>query len=160
MLKKKFLFFIAFSILGTFLLRGCSTSKDVMKINNKNFAQVLFVQKVENDTAKDELTKEITDETKIKETLELLDGLKVKKIKIKNMLNKMKSSNTYMFFFSKTKKLPVGKGKVPYAFHILDDGTIIFTHKNVDSLLETPLITTDAHKDILEKIKENLSIGF
>lgn len=157
-MKKKFIFLITFSILATILLGGCSTTEDVMKINKKNFAQALIVEKVENNTSKEELTKKITDETKIKETLELLDGLKVKKIKSKNVLDKMKSNDTYMFAFSKIKKLPVGK--LPYAFYILDDGTIIFTHKNVDSLLETPLITTDTHKDILEKIKENLSIEF
>ncbi|MGV3466137.1 MAG: hypothetical protein ACO1OT_12695 [Heyndrickxia sp.] len=157
-MKKKFIFFITLIILGTILLGGCSTTEDVMKIEKTNFAKVLFVQKVVNDTSNEKLTKEITDETKIKETLELLDGLKVKKMKSKNVLAKMKSNDTYMFAISKTNKLSAGK--VPYAFYILNDGTIIFTHKDVDSLLDTPLITTKAHKDILEKMKENLNIVF
>ncbi|MBB2483538.1 hypothetical protein H5P36_25730 [Bacillus sp. APMAM] len=159
-MKMKFIFFITLSILGVIFLGACSNTDDVMKIKNKNFAQVLFVQKVENDTSKEELTKKITDETKIKETLDLLDGLKVKKIKSNSVQNRMKSKDTYMFVFLKEKGMPVGKGKIPYAFYILNDGTIIFTHKDIDSLLETPLITTEAHKDILKKIKENLNISF
>lgn len=41
----------------------------------------------------------ITDESKIKETLELIDGLKVKKEESDHVFNMMKSQDTYMFSF-------------------------------------------------------------
>ncbi|TMU85042.1 hypothetical protein FGG79_14195 [Bacillus sp. BHET2] len=71
----------------------------------------------------------------------------------------MKSKETYMFSFFKTDDI-TGVKIVPYTFYIMEDGTIIFTHKGVDSLQEEPLVTTEEHQELLNRIKENLEIEF
>lgn len=146
------------SMIGILLLGACTSPQEEIKITDKGFAKTLTVQKVVDDSSNEKLTKDIVDSSKIKETLELFEGLKVKKVKNDEVLGMMKSQDTYMFAFLKTDTLP--GDKVPFAVNILEDGTFIFTHDGVDSLSEAPLITTNVHKKLLIRIKENLGIGF
>jgi hypothetical protein len=149
---------IILSLLCCIPLVACSADESVSKIADTSFAEALFVQKVKNNTSTEEQTKKITDPLKIEKTVKLVDGLKVKKTTSDKVLNMMKTEDTYMFYFSKTDETTTGK--VPYVFHILGNGRVIFTHGDVDELLEEPLITKETHEELLEKMKKELSIDF
>jgi hypothetical protein len=148
-----FVFFICFTT-----LHACSNQETISNIETKDFAKALFVQKVENSTSTEELTELITDPAKIQSTLDLVDGLPVKETTSDKVFKMMKAEDTYMFYFSKTDEMVTGK--VPYAFYILGDGHVIFTHGDVDELLEKPLMTTETHEDLLDDVRQRLKVDF
>ncbi|XXM72439.1 hypothetical protein ACQ0QQ_00620 [Lysinibacillus sphaericus] len=154
-MRTAFIIFVLFLILS---LHACSNHETISTIEAGDFAKALFVQKVENSTSKEELTKMITDPAKIKAALDLVDGLLVKETTSDKVLKMMKAEDTYMFYFSKTDEMVTGK--VPYAFYILGDGHVIFTHGDEDELLVKPLITAETHEDLLEEVRQGLNIDF
>ncbi|TYR74174.1 hypothetical protein FZC79_15260 [Rossellomorea vietnamensis] len=157
-MNKTISFLTIFVVLTAFFLGACASGEEVLKIGDTTFAKMLVVQKVENDTSDEALTKSITDETKVEETLKLVSGLKVKELSTDEFVNKLKSQNSYSFSFFKTEQDT--SGMIPYAFYVLEDGTMMFTFEEVDSLREKPLITINAEKELLDKIKDHLEIEF
>ncbi|MBW3112437.1 hypothetical protein KYJ26_11385 [Bacillus sp. MCCB 382] len=140
------------------LLVGCSNSEQTLKIEPKEKAGTLFIQKVENHTSSEELTKEIHDQEQIEEVLTKIEGLKVKSISSDEMMDKMKSTDTYMFVFSEGKEMKLGKA-APFAFNVLENGTFLFSYSGFDSPRE-PLITVDVHEELLEELKDLVGIEF
>ncbi|TYS89900.1 hypothetical protein [Rossellomorea aquimaris] len=61
-------------------MSGCSNGEQVIEIENKEKASSLFIQKVENDTSSEELTKVVSDKQQIEQVLTMAEGLEVKKI--------------------------------------------------------------------------------
>jgi PBP1b-binding outer membrane lipoprotein LpoB len=88
-----------------FILCGCSNGEQVIQIENKDKAGSLFIQKVENDSSYEELTKVVSDKQQIEQLLTMANDLKVKKISSEEALEKMKGSNTYMFAFLEGKEI-------------------------------------------------------
>ena len=129
-----------------------------LKVDDVGFAEALFVQKVEDFTSTEALTKTITEPARIENSFHMLEGIEMKDISDEKVTELMKSNDTYMFSLSKTDKMTTGK--VPYGFIILGDGTIIFTHSAVGEIREKPLISTEPHKDMLSSMKEKLNIQF
>ncbi|MFD2922719.1 hypothetical protein [Halobacillus naozhouensis] len=156
-MKKNFalLLSIFFFVIG--LLSACSNSGEVIKIDNKSFAEVLFVQKVEGRSSNEEMTKKISERAKIKEILNMVEGIKVQEAEKESLFGTLKSQNTYMFSFSKELK---SAEEVPYVFYALNDGTFIFTQDKVNSSRKAPLISTERHKYLLNEIKEKLKLDF
>ncbi|WP_064093366.1 hypothetical protein [Rossellomorea aquimaris] len=100
--------FLGLTIL-VFILCGCSNSEQVKEIEIKDKAGSLFIQKVENDTSSEELTKVVDDKQLIEQVLAMIEGLEVKKISSEEAVEKMKGSNTYMFAFLEGKEIESGK---------------------------------------------------
>lgn len=140
------------------LLVGCSNSEQTLEIQPKEKAGSLFIQKVENNTSSEELTKIVRDQGQIEEVLSKIEGLKVEDISSDEMMDKMKSSDTYMFVFSEGKEMEPGKA-APFAFNVLENGTFLFSYSGFDSP-QKPLITVDEHKELLEELKELAGIEF
>ncbi|MGF2616218.1 hypothetical protein FZC84_00385 [Rossellomorea vietnamensis] len=158
-MKKTYNFLsIIILLLTAFCMGACSAGEEVVDIEDKSFAEMLFVQKVENDLTDETLTKSITDQSKIEETLELVSGLTIKELSTNEFFTELKSQNSYMFSFFKTEQFT--SGVTPYTFYILEDGTFMFTYDGVDSLREKPLISLESDKDLFDKIKEHLEIDF
>ncbi|WP_010529145.1 hypothetical protein [Lentibacillus jeotgali] len=118
----------------------------------------LFIQKVEDNTSSEEMTKVIKDKQKIKQVLTMVEGLKVKETNSENITDQLKSQNNYSFNFSKGEKLETSK-RVPYSFTVLSDGTFIFPYKDFNSL-QKPRITIEKHKELFNDIKQLLEINF
>ncbi|MGD6965638.1 hypothetical protein ACQCVP_04365 [Rossellomorea vietnamensis] len=157
-MNKTISFLTIYVVFTAFFLGACASGEEVLKIEDKTFAKMLIVQKVENDTSDEALTKSITDESKVEETLELVSGLKVKELSTDESFTKLKSQNSYMFSFFNTEQDI--SGMIPYAFYVLEDGTMMFTFEGPESLREKPVITIDAEKELLDKIKAHLEIEF
>ncbi|MCA1054002.1 hypothetical protein LCM10_03300 [Rossellomorea aquimaris] len=156
-MRKKFTTFFVF-IVTLQLLTACNGKVETINFDNKGDTKLLFVQKVENFTSREELTKEITDQSKINRMIDSLDGIEAMEISSNKATDLMESQDAYMFSFSKTKQLTTGM--VPFGFVFLEDGTIIFTHREVDQLREKPLVTTDTHEELLTRIKDDLEVEF
>lgn len=148
------LFFIAL------MLIGCSHSNKQIAINNKDFAKNLIVERMEDNVTSDEFNKEISNTSKIKEVLGMVDGMEVQKVgkNASEIMKSNQSSKTYVFSFFKEKIETVKI--VPYVFIILEDGTFIYTHDKVNSVRQKPLISVEKHKDMVSKLKEKLEINF
>ncbi|WP_226672172.1 hypothetical protein [Rossellomorea aquimaris] len=140
------------------LLVGCSNSEQTLKIEPKEKAESLFIQKVENNTVPEELTKVIHDQEQIEKVLTKIEGLKVERISSDEMMDKMESSDTYMFAFSEGKEIESGK-PAPYAFNVLEDGNFLFSYSGFDSP-QKPLMTVDKHEELLEELKDLIGIEF
>lgn len=148
--------FLIFTILLT--ISACSQSEEVIKIKDKNLSSMLFIQKVEDNSSNEEMTKVVKDKQKIEQILTMIEGLKVKDTNSEYVSDVMKSQNTYMFGFSEGEKMETGK-KIPYAFYILENGTFIFPHNDFNALQE-PRVTLEKHKELLDEIKNRLDIDF
>ncbi|MCR8848075.1 hypothetical protein NQ095_06620 [Rossellomorea sp. SC111] len=139
-------------------LTGCSDSERVATIDHKEKATALFIQKIENNTSTEELTKDVLDQDQIKEVLRKIEGLKVKKIRSEQMMDKMRSSNTYMFVFSESNETELGKA-APFAFNVLEDGTFFFSYSEFNSPQE-PRMSVERHEELLDDLKQLLEIEF
>lgn len=144
-------------IVIVFFISACSGNEETIKFEDKSFANTLFVQKVENNSSSEELTKMVTDKDKIKDVLSMVEGLKVEKIDTDNFMEKLKSQNSYMLGFLRGNGMNTEKER--YGFVILEDGTILFNYDNVDGPA-TPLITTEKHTDLVNEIIHILEIKF
>jgi hypothetical protein len=149
--------FLGLTIL-VFILCGCSNSEQVKEIENKDKAGSLFIQKVENDTSSEELTKVVDDKQQIEQVLAMIEGLEVKKVSSEESVEKMKGSNTYMFAFLEGKEIESGK-KAPFAYYALENGTFIFPYSDFYSPQE-PLITVESQKGLLDDIKQLFELTF
>ena len=139
-------------------MSGCSNGEQVIEIENKEKAGSLFIQKVENDSSSEELTKVVSDKQQIEQVLTMAEGLEVKKINSEVTMEKMKASNTYMFVFSEGKGIESGK-KATFAFYALENGTFIFPYRDFNSPQE-PLITVERQKGLLDEMKKLIEITF
>ncbi|MFC0525541.1 hypothetical protein ACFFGV_18310 [Pontibacillus salicampi] len=137
-------------------LSACSNNEEIIKFKDKSFANTLHIQKVENNSSSEEVSKMVTDKDKIKEVLSMVEGLKAEEINKDTFMEKLKSQSVYMFAFFQGDGKNTEKGK--YAFNILEDGTILFHYDRVDNP-GTPLITTDKNKDLLDKMKQKLDLN-
>lgn len=142
-----------------FLLSACSGKEEVIQIENKNFSGTLWIQKVEDNSSSEEMTKIVRDKQKIEQILTMVDGLKVKEKDTEYMFDELKSHNAYMFIITEGKKMESGKVVPSYAFNVLDDGTFFFTNINVNSIRK-PRMTTEKHKDLLNEMKQLLELNF
>lgn len=115
------------------------------------------MQKVEGNSSNEDLTKKISEPSKIKEILNMVEGVKVQEVEEKSLFETLKSQNTYMFSFSEELK---SAEEMPYAFYVLKDGTLVFTHDKVNSVRKKPLVSSDKHKDLLNEIKDKLELDF
>jgi nitrate/TMAO reductase-like tetraheme cytochrome c subunit len=140
------------------IFSGCSNTEQVKEIESKDKADSLFIQKVENDTSYEELTKVVNDKQQIEQVLAMIEGLEVKKISSEETMEKMKASNTYMFGFSEGKEFESGK-KLPFAFYALENGTFIFPYSDFNSPQE-PLITVEGQEELLDDIKQLFELTF
>ncbi|QTM99069.1 hypothetical protein ERJ70_06990 [Sediminibacillus dalangtanensis] len=140
------------------LLSACSESEQVIEIEDKGLSSSIFIQKVENNSSSEEMTKMVNDKQKIEDVLTMVDGLKAKKTSSEEMMDKMKSTNTYMFAFSKGEELKTGKA-APYAFYALENGTFIFPYNDFNST-HKPLITIEKHEGLVDELKQLLGIQF
>ncbi|TYS16627.1 hypothetical protein FZC78_11590 [Rossellomorea vietnamensis] len=131
-MNKSISFLTIFVVLTAFFLGACVSDEEVLKVEDKTFAKMLIVQKVENDTSDEALTQSISDESKVEETLKLVSGLKVKEISTDEFFDELKSQNSYSFSFFKTEQDI--SGMVPYTFYALEDGTMMFTFDGPESL--------------------------
>ncbi|WP_163582911.1 hypothetical protein [Gracilibacillus saliphilus] len=140
------------------LLCACATEEKTVQIENKDFADTLFVQKVENNFTSDKLAKMIEDSEKIKQVLSKVEGLEAEKIDNDELISILENHDSYyMFGFFEGDSTNIQKED--YGFQILEDGTILFNYDQVDNS-DHPLVTVDTHKDILEEMKEMLEITF
>lgn len=137
------------------LLSACSGDKETVKLDDKSFADTLFVQKVENNSSSGEMTKIVTDKDKIEKILSMVEGLKVEKTSNESLFEELKKQDVYMFGFFKGTATATKKGE--YAFNILEDGTILFS--NYDNQ-NSASVTTKEHIDLMEEIKQVLEINF
>lgn len=151
-------YFIWFTLILVFLLSACSGNEQVIEINSKDSLRTLLIEKVDGNSSSEEMTKIVKDKDKIEKVLSMIEGLKVKESSSEHVLDEIKLQSTYTFSFSDNEEIESGK-EVPYAFFILKDGTLIFTHKDVDSPI-TPLITTVKDKNLLNEIKHILEVQF
>ncbi|MFC4559338.1 hypothetical protein ACFO3D_14150 [Virgibacillus kekensis] len=149
--------YIVTSLMMFLSLIGCSENKTVINIDDKSSFSTLVIQKMENNSSSEEMTKIIRDKQKIKQILKLVEGVKVKETKKDYAFNQLKSKSSYMFGFFEGEKTETGR--IPYAFYILADGTFIFTYKEVNSI-QQPRITVKKHEDLLNEIKRRLEIDF
>jgi tRNA pseudouridine-54 N-methylase len=148
---------LSLSIL-VFIMSGCSDGEQVIEIGHKEKAGSLFIQKVENDSSSEELTKVVNDKQQIEQILTMAEGLEVKKISTEETMEKMKETDTYMFVFSEGKEIQSGK-KAPFAFYALENGTFIFPYSDFNSPQE-PLITVERQKGLLDEMKQLIEIPF
>jgi translation initiation factor 1 (eIF-1/SUI1) len=150
--------FISLMVVFVFL-SGCSGKlEEVMKVENKNFSGRLFIQKTEDQTSSEEMTKMVTDKQKIEKILTMVEGLKVKETDTDYMLKEMKAQDSYSFSFAEGEKMESGK-PAPYSFVVLNNGTFFFTHKDVNSP-QKPRMTIEKHKDLLKEMKDLLEMDF
>ncbi|WP_371068517.1 hypothetical protein [Sediminibacillus sp. JSM 1682029] len=140
------------------LLSACSKSEQVIEIKDKGISSSLFIQNVEDNSSSEEMTKMVNDKQKIEDVLTMVDGLKAKTTSSEEMMDKMKSTNTYMFAFSKGEGLKRGRA-APYAFYALENGTFIFPYNDFNSK-QKPLITIEKHEGLLDEMKKLLGIEF
>ncbi|MDX8046455.1 hypothetical protein SH601_10720 [Gracilibacillus sp. S3-1-1] len=149
---------VAFILILVSLLCGCGTIKTNVQIEDKDFADLLFVQKVENNFTSDKLAMPISNQTEIRQVLSMVDGLDAKKIDNDELINILeKQDNYYMFaFFESEESNPTTR---EYRFQVLEDGTILFDVNKIGTS-DFPLVTTDTHNDLLEEMKEMLEINF
>ncbi|WP_181347714.1 hypothetical protein [Thalassobacillus sp. CUG 92003] len=138
------------------LLSACSGNNSTLKLDDKRFADTLFIQKVENGSPSEEKSKIVSDKDKIEKILTMVEGLNVEKTD--NVLEKLKGEgNVYMLGFFEGKATPSKKGE--YAFNLMENGTILFglnTYDNQDSAS----ITTEKHPELTKEIKQVLEIEF
>ncbi|MDR7238739.1 hypothetical protein [Neobacillus drentensis] len=140
-------------------LSGCSGKKEeVIQIKNNNLSGMLMVQKTEDQTSSEEMTKMITDKQKIEKILTMVEGLKVKKTDTDRMLAEMKAQDSYSFSFAEGDKMESGK-QAAYSFVVLNDGTLFFTHKDINSP-QKPRMTIEKHKNLLKEMKDLLEMDF
>jgi hypothetical protein len=151
-------YFIWFTLILVFLLSACSGNEQVVEIKSKDSLRTLLIEKVDGNSSSEEMTKIVKDKDKIEKVLSMIEGLKVKESSSQHVFDEIKLQSTYTFSFSDNEEIESGK-EVPYAFLILKDGTLIFTHKDVDSPI-TPLITTVKDKNLLNEIKHILEVQF
>ncbi|MGG0657862.1 hypothetical protein [Rummeliibacillus pycnus] len=146
---KKLLISLAFLLI---LLSACSEKKkEVTKLENVDSSELLIIQKVEGNSKATEDNIIVKDKKKIEQILAMVDGIKVEETTSKYMMDEMKKHTTYMFNFEEDQGIKSGEN-VAYAFDILEDGTIFFTHKDVHSV-QKPRISIEKHKDLLKKIQ-------
>ncbi|UOQ84090.1 hypothetical protein [Gracilibacillus salinarum] len=150
--------FVLLVIILLCILSACSWNEKTVEFKNKDFANTLFVQKVENNFTSKKLSKPIEDDKKIKEILTMLDGLKAEQIDNEELIKILEDQdNYYMFGFYGDDKIKNQRGD--YAFQFLEDGTILFSYdaKSTDSY---PLISVAHHQELLEDMKDVLEISF
>jgi hypothetical protein len=151
-------YFIWFTLILVFFLSACSRSEQVIEIKSKDSLRSLLIEKIDTNFSSEEMTKLVKDKDKIEKVLSMIEGLKVKESSSEHVFDEINSQSTYTFNFFENEEIESGK-EVPYAFSVLNDGTLIFTHKDVGSPI-TPRITTVKDKDLLDDIKQILGINF
>jgi len=141
-----------------FLLSACTKKEEIVKIKDKNFSDMLLIQKVEGNTTSEELTKTVKDKQKIKEILTMVDGLKVQEKNGDDIIERMKSQDYYTFAFAEGDKMVSGE-QIPYAFSVFNDGTFVFSHEDINLSLK-PRVTIKKHKELFNEIKKLLKVDF
>jgi len=141
-------------------MSACSGQKEeVVEIEDKNFSGMLMIQKVEDDgTSSEEMNKIIRDKQKIEKILTMVEGLEVIETDKDEMIDALKSQDSYSFGFAEGKKFESAK-PVSYSFTILNDGTFFFTHKEVNSI-QQPRMSIKKHKELLNEMKQLLEVDF
>ncbi|MGP4040134.1 hypothetical protein ACTWP4_09600 [Gracilibacillus sp. D59] len=140
------------------LVCACNTDVKTVQIENKDFAKILFVQKIENNFTSEKLSKPIEDKEKIKKVLSMVEGLEAEEINTDELIRILEDQdNYYMFGFYKDDRTSLGRGD--YGFQFLENGTILFSYDQ-PSTPSHPLITVNSHQDLLEEMKEILGITF
>lgn len=140
-------------------MSACSAQEEeVIEIQNKNFSGLLLIQKVENNSSSDKLSKIINDKQKIEKVLSMVEGLEVRKTDTDYMMDELKSNNAYSFSFAEGDEMETPK-QSPYSFVVLNDGTFFFTHKEVNSI-QQPRITIVKHEELLNEMKQLLDVDF
>ncbi|SFL91915.1 hypothetical protein SAMN04487943_10590 [Gracilibacillus orientalis] len=140
------------------LLCACSTEQKTVQVDNKDFVNTLFVQKVENNFTSDKLLKQIEDQEKIEQVLSMVEGLEAEEIDNDELIGVLENhANYYMFQFSEGENTNTDRGD--YGFQVLEDGIILFSYDQPNTSSQ-PLITVNTHKDLLEDMKEMLEITF
>lgn len=145
-------YFICFTLILFFLLSACSGSEQVIEIKSKDSLKTLLIEKVDGNSSSEEMTKIVKDKDKIENVLSMIEGLKVKESSSEYVFDEIKSQSTYTFSFFESEEIESGK-EVPYAFSVLNYGTLIFSHKDVGSPI-TLRITTAKDKDLLNDINQ------
>ncbi|SEQ55790.1 hypothetical protein [Piscibacillus halophilus] len=123
------------------ILSACSNDEEVVTFENKDFANTLIVQKVENSSSSSDKKKTVTDKEKIEKVLSKVEGLKVKKISVEDSMDQLQGQEVYTFGFFKD---PESAENGEYAFNVLEDGKILINYDDVANP-NTPLITLDTH---------------
>jgi len=136
-------------------LSACSGYEETIKIDDKEFANMLVITKIVDNHPTEDSDVFIKDKQKIKEVLSMVEGVQVQSIENEQSMSKMKSGTVYMFGFFKDSETKTQKGE--YAFAILENGTIIFNYDNIGDT-NTPAVTTKKQKELLNKIKQELNI--
>ncbi|SHN30170.1 hypothetical protein [Gracilibacillus kekensis] len=149
---------LIFSILFLSFLSACNNEEETVKIEDKDFANILYVQKIENNYSSGELTKPIEDQEKIREVLTIVEGLKAKRITTDEFIQKLENQDNY-YRFGFIGENGTEKQRDQYAFQVMDDGTIIFNFDQINNP-DHPLVTVTAHHEILEELKDVLGIQF
>lgn len=145
-------YFICFTLILFFLHSACSGSEQVIEIKSKDSLKTLLIEKVDGNSSSEEMTKIVKDKDKIENVLSMIEGLKVKESSSEYVFDEIKSQSTYTFSFFESEEIESGK-EVPYAFSVLNYGTLIFSHKDVGSPI-TLRITTAKDKDLLNDINQ------
>lgn len=146
------------------ILSACTGKEEVVEMENKSFSGMLLIGKVEDNASSKELTKIVRDKQKIEKILTMVEGLEVKETDSDSFTEKLKSQDSYSFSFFegevKESDFDALSGKqTPYTFIILNDGTIFFLHKDVNTLQE-PRMTIEKHQDLLNEMKQLTEVDF
>ncbi len=140
------------------LLSACSEEEETVEIEDKNFANTLYVQKIENNFSSKELTKPIENQEQIEEVLSKVEGLQAERISNDEFIQKLENQdNYYRFGFVGQSGSDVREDQ--YAFQIMKDGTILFNFDQINNPTHS-LITVTTHEELLEELKEELGIKF
>jgi translation initiation factor 1 (eIF-1/SUI1) len=141
------------------LISACSEKKpEVIEIEDKNFSDMLMIQKMEDNIETEEMNKIVRDKQKIEKILTMVEGIKVKEMDRDYVIERLKSKDSYSFSFAEGEKLESGK-PIPYTFIIFNDGTLFFTNKDVNSN-QQPRMAIEKHKDLLIEMKKLIKLDF
>ncbi|GAE93169.1 hypothetical protein JCM21714_2221 [Gracilibacillus boraciitolerans JCM 21714] len=147
-----------FFIICLGLLSACANEEETVNIDDKDFANTLYVQKVENNFTSKELTKPIEDQEMIQRVLTMVDGLQAEKMTTDEFIQQLENHDSY-YRFGFYGESGVEEQRNQYAFQIMTDGTIIFNFDQINNP-SYPLISVETHQNILKELKKVLEIHF
>ncbi|WP_066187945.1 hypothetical protein [Gracilibacillus timonensis] len=141
------------------LTSGCASEQRTVQLENKDFADLLYVQKIEKSVASEQQTKIVTDLEEIENVLTELDGMETENIDREELMKKLEQEdNYYVFgFFDDAEMGSTSKGN--YAFQIFADGTVLFSYDEPNSPGQ-PLKAVEKHPDLIETYRALLDMNF
>lgn len=140
-------------VILTFVLAACSGSKEqTMEVPEASNFKSIEIQKIVNNKEVKKETVVIKDEAKIEAFLDSVNGIKTKEQNITDTEKEMKDIDSYFVYFE-LKDADKAETAVPYSIFTTVDGTVFFTHKDIDKL-DLPQKSVEKHMEVVDLIKE------